>query len=733
MGVALSPDARWAVSTHDGRDIRLWEVASGKLLRAMPGHTDHVIDVTFSPDGRHILSASLDETLRLWDAETGQELRRFQGGAPLECVACSPDGHRAVSGGWDGFVRLWDLESGKQLRHLRGYGHKVAAVAFSADGRRVVSGGHDGMVRLWDAETGQELCRFAGHREPVWSVAFSADGRLILSGGGGDFAAGGFAPGNDWALRLWEVPQDKQTASVDRPPPFPAAPPFVILGHDKADRAFNTLDEAVAAANDFDTIEVRGNGLFLSSPIFVRRALTIRAGLEPSKSIQGIWQGSLKAAGSELRLAAKISGEGNALTGTLDSVDQGVKGLRIEEVTFKNDALRLNLKGFKAGFEGKMSKDGNEIAGHWKQGGLEFPLTFKRVAKVAELNRPQEPKPPYPYAEEEVVFENNKAGVKLAGTLTLPRSKGPFPVVLLITGSGPQDRDETLFSHKPFKLIADDLTRRGIAVLRVDDRGVGKSTGIHGTATTSDFAEDVEAGVAYLKSRLDINAREIGLLGHSEGGIIAPMVAARSKDIAFIVMLAGTGVNGEQVLYYQGQAIMKAMGASARDLAWQRTIQEILFQTMKREPDNAVAEKIVREAWAKEMAQLTDEEKKEAQRMNAAMDVQFKRVLGPWFRFFLTYEPAAALKKVQCPVLALNGEKDLQVDPKQNLAAIAAALKAGGNKDFTTALLPGLNHLFQTCKSGAVTEYGQIEETMAPAALERIATWVVRHTTPVKK
>jgi fermentation-respiration switch protein FrsA (DUF1100 family) len=450
---------------------------------------------------------------------------------------------------------------------------------------------------------------------------------------------------------------------------------------------------------------------------------------QPAKAIEGIWQGSLKVAGMELRLATKIARKDGALTGTLDSVDQGAKDIAIEEVSFKEDTLRLNLKGLKAEFEGKMSKDGAEIAGHWKQGGLEFPLTFKRVAKVDEPNRPQEPKGPCPYAEEEVGYENKKAGVKLAGTLTLPRSKGPFPAVLLITGSGPQDRDETLFGHKPFKLIADYLTRRGIAVLRVDDRGVSKSTGNHAKATTLDFAEDVEAGVAYLKSRTDINAREIGLLGHSEGGVIAPMVAARSKDIAFIVMLAGTGVNGEQVLYTQGQAILKAMGAPDRSLARQRTMQEILFQTMKREPDNGVAEKVVREAWAKEMAKLTEDEKKQAGAMNAALDAQLKRVLSPWFRFFLTYEPVGALQKVQCPVLALNGEKDLQVDPKINLEAIARALKAGGNKDFTTVELPKLNHLFQTCKTGTVAEYGQIEETIAPVALERIADWIAKHTT----
>jgi pimeloyl-ACP methyl ester carboxylesterase len=449
-----------------------------------------------------------------------------------------------------------------------------------------------------------------------------------------------------------------------------------------------------------------------------------------TKSIDGFWQGTLKVAVTELRLAFKISKKPDGtLTATMDSLDQGAKDIPIQEVRFKDNTLHLELKKINASFEGKMNQDGSEIAGLWKQSGLDLPLTLKPVAKPVELNRPQEPKKPYPYAEEEVAYQNKKAGIKLAGTMTLPRSKGPFPAVLLITGSGPQDRDETLMGHKPFKVLADYLTRRGIAVLRVDDRGVGQSTGDHAKATTMDFADDVEAGVAFLKSRPDIDPRQIGLIGHSEGGVIAPIVAGRSKDVAFIVMLAGTGITGEQILYLQGQAILKAMGVSAPQLlARQRIFQQILFTTMKAEPDNATAQKKIREVLAKETAKLTEAEKKAAAKQQAALDAQIKTVLTPWFRFFITYDPTSALQNVKCPVLALNGEKDVQVDPKENLTAIAKALIAGGNQDYTSVELPNLNHLFQTCQTGAITEYGKIEETIAPAALQVIGDWIVKHT-----
>jgi pimeloyl-ACP methyl ester carboxylesterase len=349
-------------------------------------------------------------------------------------------------------------------------------------------------------------------------------------------------------------------------------------------------------------------------------------------------------------------------------------------------------------------------------------------ARGETKKRPQEPAKPFPYSEELVSYENKKAGVKLAATLTLPRGTAPFPAVLLITGSGPQDRDETILGHKPFLVLADYLTRRGIAVLRADDRGVGQSTGSFSTATTADFAEDVQAGVEYLSLRKEVNPRQIGLIGHSEGGLIAPMLAARLNSIAFIVMLGGQGQPGEEVLYAQGQEILKVLGASAEELATQRDLQKRLFALVKTETDSGTLDRKVRAILDEHVSKLSDEKKKERAALKAGLQAQVRMLESPWLRFFISYDPRPALRKVRCPVLALAGAKDLQVPPEANLREIDQALREGGNKDYTVKLLPQLNHLFQTCTTGSLAEYAKIDETLCPAVLETIADWITKHT-----
>jgi len=284
-------------------------------------------------------------------------------------------------------------------------------------------------------------------------------------------------------------------------------------------------------------------------------------------NIEGIREGKLKVPGAELRIVFNISKNPDGiLTATLDSPDQGATGIPVEEVVFKDNTLRLEVKSVGAVFEGKVSEDFLVIEGELKQSGGAFPLTVKRVDKAVEILRPQEPKKPYPYIEEEVVYKNKEAEITLAGTLTLPPGKSSLPAVLLITGSGPQDRNETIYGHYPFMVLADYLTRQGIAVLRVDDRGVGESTGDFSLATSEDFASDVLAGIEYLKTRKEINPEQIGLIGHSEGGLIAPMVAIKSPDVAFIILMAGTGLTGEEILYLQGALISRAMGVSEEDI-----------------------------------------------------------------------------------------------------------------------------------------------------------------------
>ncbi|MCJ7526001.1 MAG: alpha/beta hydrolase [Candidatus Aminicenantes bacterium] len=444
--------------------------------------------------------------------------------------------------------------------------------------------------------------------------------------------------------------------------------------------------------------------------------------------LAGIWQGVLQLPGAELRIVFRINqnpdGTWQAL---LDSPDQGAKDIPTSKVVVENERLLIEVQVVAGAFAGKIKADFSEIAGQWQQAGLEIPLLLKKTDRVQSPNRPQEPKKPYAYLEEEVSYENPAAAIKLAGTLTLPPLKGPFPAVLLITGSGQQDRDETVMGHKPFWVLADYLTSRGIAVLRVDDRGVGGSGGDPALATSLDFSSDVLAGIAYLKSRREIDPGRIGLIGHSEGGLIAPLAAVKNaKDVAFIVLMAGPGIVGEDILLLQGKLINKANGASASDIARDNAQQKTMFRILKEEKDEAAIEARLRQAMKDAMAQIPAAEQKKLP--PALQEASLKMIMSPWFRFFLTYDPRPTLGKVTCPLLAINGEKDLQVPAAENLKAIAEALQAGGNEKFMVKKLPGLNHLFQTAQSGSPSEYAGIEETIAPAALQLIGDWILEST-----
>ncbi|HEY7545082.1 MAG TPA: alpha/beta fold hydrolase [Blastocatellia bacterium] len=446
--------------------------------------------------------------------------------------------------------------------------------------------------------------------------------------------------------------------------------------------------------------------------------------------VRGRWEGAITLPNGELDFQVNFARkEDGSWTGTIDIPSQGAKDLPLVSVSVSASAISFALADVPGDptWKGKLSEDGKTIAGDFSQGGQTFPFkitkktttssqTANAPAKPAEVKHPQEPQKPYPYDEEDVTYENAKGGVRLAGTLTLPRAKGPFAAVLLITGSGAQDRNEALLGHKPFLVLADHLTRRGIAVLRVDDRGVGGSTGKVAESTSDDFAGDVLAGIEYLETRKEIDPKKIGLIGHSEGGLIAPIVASRSKDVAFIVLMAGPGLTGEEIIYLQSALIARANGAKDEMIAQNRLIQEKTFAVIKQEKDNSLAEKKLLEI----NGATTEEQQK-------AAAPRIRPYLSTWFRYFLTYDPIPFLKQVRCPVLAINGELDLQVPYKENLAAIEAALKAGNNKDHTAISLPGLNHLFQNCKTGSPDEYAKIEETIAPVALQAISDWILKH------
>ncbi len=434
----------------------------------------------------------------------------------------------------------------------------------------------------------------------------------------------------------------------------------------------------------------------------------------------GTWLGALKVSGVELRIVFKITAAADgALTAKMDSPDQGAKDIPMDVVVCRRDSIIISCAAIMGSYQGVLNGDATSIQGTWKQAGMTLPLNLKKVAQAPSVRRPQQPQKPYPYLEEEVTFKNRTAGIHLAGTVTKPKSDGPFAAVILISGSGAQDRDETIFNHKPFLVLADHLTRRGIAVLRFDDRGVGRSQGDFKTATTQDFCSDVLAAVDYLKSCKEIDPRRIGLLGHSEGGLVAPMAASIDKSIAFVILLAGPGVTGEKIVLAQLAALARQAGMDEKTIADKVALQQSLFEVLKREANNDLA---IREIRERIMKGLTEEEKKEAP--EAALQAQIQALVSPWFRWFLTYDPIPALTKLRCPVLALNGEKDLQVPAEQNLAEIEKALRLGGNQKYTVRMMAGLNHLFQTCQTGAVSEYGAIEETLSPQVLTLIADWI---------
>ncbi|AGA24721.1 alpha/beta hydrolase family protein [Singulisphaera acidiphila] len=450
---------------------------------------------------------------------------------------------------------------------------------------------------------------------------------------------------------------------------------------------------------------------------------------EPNRKEQ-IWEGKLTiGAGIELRMVFHIAkDEAGKFTATFDSPDQGAKGLKVDSVTLDGTHLVMEMKRILGKFEGALNPDGTEAKGTWSQAGNRLPLSLKRVEQVSEARRPQTPMPPFPYKTEDVSYANAAGRVTLAGTLTLPAGPNAFPAVILISGSGAQDRDESLLGHKPFLVLADALTRRGIAVLRADDRGVGGSTGNTMNSNSDDFAGDVLAGIAFLKTRSEIDGSKIGLIGHSEGGLVAPMVAVRSPDVSFIVMMAGTGLPGDEIVPLQARLIGQASLVDAKELARQLDFQKRLLEIARTEPDDKIAEERALAATKDWMAAMTEAERKNAGDLHARIAGQFKTLRSPWFRYFLSYDPRPTLGKVRCPVLAIVGEKDLQVPPKENLAEIETALKQGGNTQFTIKELPGLNHLFQTSTTGAPSEYARIEETIAPSALTLIGDWIFEQT-----
>jgi pimeloyl-ACP methyl ester carboxylesterase len=454
---------------------------------------------------------------------------------------------------------------------------------------------------------------------------------------------------------------------------------------------------------------------------------------KPAEAEAERWEGSVELPGGmKLEFSVVLANGG----GTISIPMQGAKDLPLTDVTTGEAmgfTLALGNANANAVWSFKAAPDGKTAEGTLKQMGQEFKSTLKRLGaseSAKAMNRPQEPAPPFPYASEEVTIKVERGGHTLAGTFTKPEGKGPFPAVILVSGSGPQDRDEQLLGHKPFLVLADHLTRAGVAVLRYDDRGVGKSTGDFQAATSDDFADDAQAAITFLAARGEVDAKRVGIVGHSEGGLIAPIVAARSEVPRFIVLLAGPGMPSVDLLALQGRLIAEASGV-APDAAKRNAEQseKILAMVAAGKPDEEIKQAL-RGALEAEFAVNPETkdtpEAERASKIDQLTDQQWAAIGSPWMRRFLAMDPREALRKVKVPVLALNGERDLQVPPKENLAGIAAALKEAGNAAVTTLELPGLNHLFQTSKTGAPSEYATIEETFAPAALDAVTAWILK-------
>jgi fermentation-respiration switch protein FrsA (DUF1100 family) len=442
------------------------------------------------------------------------------------------------------------------------------------------------------------------------------------------------------------------------------------------------------------------------------------------QDITGTWNGVLKVQGMQLSLVFHINKTEKGFSSTMDSPDQKAFGMPVTTTNFENSKLIIAIANPRIEYEGVLGADGS-IIGNFKQSGQSFPMNLSKGKVEKEIiKRPQEPKKPYSYYTEDVVFENKVADISLAGTLSLPTKEGVFPAVILISGSGAQNRDEELLGHKPFLVIADYLTKNGIAVLRFDDRGTAMSKGNYATATTLDFATDVEAAVLYLLTRKEIDQKKIGLIGHSEGGIIAPMVAAKSKKVSFIILLAGTGIPGDELLLLQQELIGKASGISDEDLKKSEIINKEVSKIVKEATSSDLMKKELTDYITKSVK--TDSGLKIPDGISESDFIEAKvaEIMIPWMQFFIKYNPAPALEKVKCPVLAINGDKDLQVPSQVNLDAINKALVKGGNKKVTIKELPNLNHLFQECKTGSPQEYSEIEQTFSPLALSEILNWI---------
>ena len=434
-----------------------------------------------------------------------------------------------------------------------------------------------------------------------------------------------------------------------------------------------------------------------------------------AQTIEGDWYGELTIQTTKLPTVFHINKTETGFSATMDSPSQNAYAIPLDSVSFIQNKLTITQKAIQIIYEAELQPD-TTFVGTFKQRGYSIPLTLSKKVVVTEApKRPQTPEPPFLYSSEEVHFTNTIDNIKLSGTLTLPKGKEKFPAVILISGSGPQNRNEEILNHQPFWVIADYLTNHGIAVLRYDDRGTAASEGNFGAATTYNFIDDAQATINYLKTRPEIDSNKIGAIGHSEGGIIAPALASKN-GVDYIVLLAGPGLRGDKILHQQRKKMEKMQGINAlataqREAIFQEVYEVILDTTLTAEKTKTQTQAIFKKHWGTMVSDT------ELEQINNQINTE-------WMKQFIRLDPTQFLTKVNCPVLALNGEKDVQVLAKENLTAITKSVKQSGAQ-ITTKIYPNLNHLFQEAITGSVQEYGEIEQTIAPQVLKDITQWIL--------
>lgn len=444
-----------------------------------------------------------------------------------------------------------------------------------------------------------------------------------------------------------------------------------------------------------------------------------------SQQVLGTWYGQLSLQGFKLNLVFHIAKDGEIFSSTLDSPDQRAFGIKTSKTIIHDTKIFIEILNLGAEFNGEYNNE--LISGIFQQNGQSFPLILSKDSTVIQTKQKiQEPKKPYPYREIEVTFPNKEAGISLSGTLTLPEKTGKYSAVILITGSGAQDRNEEILGHKPFLIIADYLTRNGIAVLRFDDRGFGKSTGSFANATTFDFAKDVESAFAFLSKQKEIDKKKIGLIGHSEGGLIAPIVASKNKKIDFIVLLAAPALRGDKLLLLQQEMIAKSMGEDENEIKKMLAINQKVFAeilNLTKENKSEIEIKV-----SQIIQNSIDNDTTFSLPRNVTkskfIESQLRQLFNPWIVAFIKYDPLPALQKVKCPVLALNGTEDLQVPAGVNLDLIKKSLNEAGNLNVKTKSFEKMNHLFQECNKCTLEEYGELNQSFSPLVLEEISTWI---------